>query len=133
MREMRDEHYAVLRRHMVEVIAIRAELAGEELGKAALDPRVMAALGRVPRHLFVPATVTPFAYHDLPLPRAEPREQLGRDRAGRLDPSTLGQPKPAPGRGGLGQECGGAHNSTSGSPPEHARVAAPEDRRETAS
>ena len=68
VREMREEHYAVLRRHMVEVVAIRAELAGEELGKAALDPRVMAALGRVPRHLFVPAAVAPFAYHDLPLP-----------------------------------------------------------------
>ena len=46
MQAMREEHFAVLRRHMVEVIAIHAELASEELGKAALDPRVLAAMAR---------------------------------------------------------------------------------------
>ena len=42
MGQMTEEHFAVLRRQMVEVIAISTELASEELGKAALD-RVMAA------------------------------------------------------------------------------------------
>ncbi|RVK95009.1 protein-L-isoaspartate O-methyltransferase, partial [Sinorhizobium meliloti] len=55
MKPMNEEHLAVLRRHMVEVVAIYADLASEELGKAALDERVMAAMLRVPRHLFVPA------------------------------------------------------------------------------
>src|SRR4051812_5989413 len=41
MRGMSEAHFAVLRRHMVEVIAIQAELASEELGKPALDPRVL--------------------------------------------------------------------------------------------
>ncbi|OAP36571.1 protein-L-isoaspartate O-methyltransferase [Sinorhizobium glycinis] len=68
MKPMNEEHLAVLRRHMVEVIAIYADLAGEELGKAALDERVMAAMLRVPRHLFVPAPAAPFAYQDTPLP-----------------------------------------------------------------
>ena len=68
MKPMNEEHYAILRRHMVEVIAIHVDLAGEELGKAALDERVMAAMRRVPRHHFVPAQLAPYAYQDMPLP-----------------------------------------------------------------
>ena len=68
MRQMSEAHFAVLRRHMVEVIAIQAELADEELGKAALDPRVLAAMGDVPRHRFVPSPLATLAYHDAPLP-----------------------------------------------------------------
>jgi protein-L-isoaspartate(D-aspartate) O-methyltransferase len=67
MKPMTEEHLAVLRRHMVELIEIRADLA-DELGKAALDERVIAAMRRVPRHHFVPAPVAPFAYEDTPLP-----------------------------------------------------------------
>ena len=44
------------------------ELASEELGKAALNQRVMAAMGRVPRHRFVPEPLAVVAYHDMPLP-----------------------------------------------------------------
>jgi protein-L-isoaspartate(D-aspartate) O-methyltransferase len=65
---MTEEHLAVLRRHMVELVAIHADLAREELGKAALDARVTAAMGRVPRHLFVPGPLAALAYHDAPLP-----------------------------------------------------------------
>jgi protein-L-isoaspartate(D-aspartate) O-methyltransferase len=65
---MNDRHLAVLRRHMAEVIEIHVELASEELGKAALDERVMAAIRRVPRHRFVPEPLVPHAYHDMPLP-----------------------------------------------------------------
>jgi protein-L-isoaspartate(D-aspartate) O-methyltransferase len=68
LKPMTDEHFATLRRHMVEMIAIHADLAEEELGKAALDERVMVAVGRVPRHLFVPAQLAPLAYLDTPLP-----------------------------------------------------------------
>ena len=68
MKPMNEDHLAVLRRHMVEVIAIHADLASEELGKAALDKRVMAAMRRVPRHLFIPVQVVPYAYQDMPLP-----------------------------------------------------------------
>ena len=68
MREMSEAHFAVLRRHMVEVIAIQVERADEELGKAALDPRVLAAMADVPRHRFVPLPLATLAYHDAPLP-----------------------------------------------------------------
>ena len=68
MKEMSEKHFAILHRHMVEVIAIQAELASEELGKAALDERVLAAMRRVPRHHFVLAPLAAFAYHDTPLP-----------------------------------------------------------------
>jgi protein-L-isoaspartate(D-aspartate) O-methyltransferase len=68
VKPMRDEHLAILRRHMVDVIAIHADLSEEELGKQALDERVLAAMGRVPRHLFVPAPLASLAYMDTPLP-----------------------------------------------------------------
>ena len=68
MKPMDEEHFAILRRHMVEVVAIHAELAVEELGKAALDGRVLAAMLRVPRHRFVPDSIARLAYHDGPLP-----------------------------------------------------------------
>jgi protein-L-isoaspartate(D-aspartate) O-methyltransferase len=68
MKPMTEEHLAVLRRHMVELIAIQVDLLEEELGKAALDGRVLEAMRRVPRHLFVPAPLAALAYDDRPLP-----------------------------------------------------------------
>jgi protein-L-isoaspartate(D-aspartate) O-methyltransferase len=68
MKPMNEAHFAILRRHMVEVVEIHAELMSEELGKAALDERVLAAMRRVPRHLFVPPPLVPLAYQDTPLP-----------------------------------------------------------------
>ena len=68
MKPMTDAHFAILRRHMADVIAIHAELTSEEIGRAAFDERVMAAMRQVPRHLFVPAPLAPHAYHDMPLP-----------------------------------------------------------------
>jgi protein-L-isoaspartate(D-aspartate) O-methyltransferase len=40
----------------------------DELGKAALDERVLAAMLKVPRHLFVPSALAHLAYEDVPLP-----------------------------------------------------------------
>jgi len=65
---MEERHFAILRRHMVEVIEIYVQLAHQVLGKAALDERVLAAMGRVPRHAFVPASLLRYAYGDMPLP-----------------------------------------------------------------
>jgi hypothetical protein len=47
MKPISEAHFAILRRHMVEVIGIQVELASEELGKAALD--TTWALGRCRR------------------------------------------------------------------------------------
>jgi protein-L-isoaspartate(D-aspartate) O-methyltransferase len=68
MKPMNEQHLAILRRHMVELIEIHADLASEELGKAALDQRVLQVMLEVPRHLFVPDAVAPYAYQDMPLP-----------------------------------------------------------------
>jgi protein-L-isoaspartate(D-aspartate) O-methyltransferase len=68
MKPMEEKHLAVLRRHMVEMIEIHADLASDELGKAVLDERVIDVMHEVPRHLFVPGMVAPYAYQDMPLP-----------------------------------------------------------------
>ena len=68
MKPMSEQHFAILRRHMVELIGIHMDLMSDELGKSALDERVAAALREVPRHLFVPPPLTALAYHDTPLP-----------------------------------------------------------------
>jgi protein-L-isoaspartate(D-aspartate) O-methyltransferase len=67
MKPMSEAHFAILRRHMVEVIEIQVDLASEELGKAALDERVLAAMRKVPRHRFVPSFLAPLAYQDTPI------------------------------------------------------------------
>ena len=61
-------HLVDLRLNMVDEIAQHALLSGDRLGKDALDERVMEALRRVPRHVFVPAEVRNYAYFDTPLP-----------------------------------------------------------------
>jgi len=68
MKPMNERHLAILRRHMVEMVAIHADLASDEIGKAELDERVMDAMRRVPRHLFVPAPLGLYSYQDTPLP-----------------------------------------------------------------
>jgi protein-L-isoaspartate(D-aspartate) O-methyltransferase len=42
------------RRAMVDEIAALARQTASETGRPSLDPRVIAVLGRVPRHRFVP-------------------------------------------------------------------------------
>ena len=68
MKPLNEKHFAVLRRHMVEVVEIQADLMSEELERAALDERVLTAMRRVPRHLFVPEQLAALAYQDTPLP-----------------------------------------------------------------
>ena len=68
MKSMGEKHFAILRRHMVETIAIHSDLMESELGKAAFDERVLAAMLKVPRHLFVPTPLAHVAYEDTPLP-----------------------------------------------------------------
>ena len=53
---------------MVREVALDAERTAEWIGKERLDPRVMEAIGRVPRHLFVPPALQGLAYANRPLP-----------------------------------------------------------------
>jgi protein-L-isoaspartate(D-aspartate) O-methyltransferase len=68
MKPMNEKHFAILRRHMVEIIGIHTDVIEDELGKSELDGRVTTAMLRVPRHLFVPEPLAPLAYEDRPLP-----------------------------------------------------------------
>jgi protein-L-isoaspartate(D-aspartate) O-methyltransferase len=65
---MHDDEYAEARQLMVAEIAAETIFSSGETGKAALDPRVLDALGRVPRHEFVPVELRPYAYVNSPLP-----------------------------------------------------------------
>ena len=62
------DEYAEARATMVRAVALDAERTAEWIGKERLDPRVMAAMGRVPRHLFVPPELESLAYENRPLP-----------------------------------------------------------------
>lgn len=65
---MTDNLLSLLQQQMVEVIVAHAHLVSEEIGKEALDERVLAVMRRVPRHGFVPVELAPYAYADQPLP-----------------------------------------------------------------
>ncbi|HYE27491.1 MAG TPA: protein-L-isoaspartate(D-aspartate) O-methyltransferase [Allosphingosinicella sp.] len=68
MKPMGEQHLALLRRHMVEIVDLHFDLASDEIGKDAPDSRLRAALLRVPRHLYVPHQLAVAAYQDTPLP-----------------------------------------------------------------
>src|SRR5229473_1518966 len=65
---MRAEDLEPLREHMLAVIAACAFALRDTIGKSAFDERVMTAMGKVPRHKFVPIEVQPYAYTNIPLP-----------------------------------------------------------------
>src|SRR3984957_3832543 len=56
------------RREMIAAIKLIAHPLVAEIGKAALDDRVLRAMAKVPRHEFVPLEVQPYAYLNRPLP-----------------------------------------------------------------
>ena len=61
-------HFEEQRREMVAAIRVFAEHLVTEIGKAALDDRVLNAMAKVPRHEFVPLEIQPYAYLNRPLP-----------------------------------------------------------------
>jgi protein-L-isoaspartate(D-aspartate) O-methyltransferase len=65
---MRTENLEALRKDMLAVIAAGAFALRDTIGKSAFDERVMTAMGKVPRHAFVPIELQPYAYANIPLP-----------------------------------------------------------------
>jgi protein-L-isoaspartate(D-aspartate) O-methyltransferase len=63
-----EPDFTNLRQLMLAEIAAKTIFATSYLGKAALHRRVMDAMGKVPRHEFVPFELRPYAYVDSPLP-----------------------------------------------------------------
>jgi protein-L-isoaspartate(D-aspartate) O-methyltransferase len=62
------DDFAAERRRMVEDISALVRETRAEIGKRALDERVMAVMAKVPRHEFVPADQRSHAYENRPLP-----------------------------------------------------------------
>src|ERR1043165_4686273 len=62
------DHFQQLRQHMVAEITAETIFVSGRIGKASLSERAMAAMGKVPRHEFVPIELQPYAYANVPLP-----------------------------------------------------------------
>ncbi|HRP98710.1 MAG TPA: protein-L-isoaspartate(D-aspartate) O-methyltransferase [Rhodocyclaceae bacterium] len=65
---MEEDLFATLRDEMIVEVVAETAMLGEQLGKDFLDARVIDAIGRVPRHEFVPLELKPYAYLNRPLP-----------------------------------------------------------------
>ena len=65
---MEDRHFLGARTDMVSEIAHHVRETSAQIGRESLDERVMDAVGRVPRHEFVPVELRGFAYVNSPLP-----------------------------------------------------------------
>jgi len=55
-------------RQMVAAIEADVRSTSRQIGRGALDPRVMEAMSQVPRHRFVPEKLSRHAYENRPLP-----------------------------------------------------------------
>jgi protein-L-isoaspartate(D-aspartate) O-methyltransferase len=65
---MSAEEFEVMRQHMLAEISAGTFHVSDLIGKTALDERVMTAMGKVPRHEFVPIELRLCAYANVPLP-----------------------------------------------------------------
>jgi|TARA_Y100000310_G_scaffold208693_1_gene209305 protein-L-isoaspartate(D-aspartate) O-methyltransferase len=65
------EEWAKMRERMVQEIASETYTTRHYLGKAELDEKVMQAIGKVPRHEFVPDQFQRDSYANQPLPIGE--------------------------------------------------------------
>ena len=68
MKPMTEQHLALFRRHMVEIVDMHFDLGEDEIGRAAPSDQLRRALMDVPRHLFVPESLMIMSYQDTPLP-----------------------------------------------------------------
>jgi protein-L-isoaspartate(D-aspartate) O-methyltransferase len=60
--------YEAARTKMLRVIQLEAYVTSEITGVLEIDDRVLAAMGKVPRHEFVAEPLARYAYEDTPLP-----------------------------------------------------------------
>jgi protein-L-isoaspartate(D-aspartate) O-methyltransferase len=65
---MSAEYFEEQRRQLIAAIRANTDQVAAQIGKAALDKRVLSAMAKVPRHEFVPIEVQPYAYLNMPLP-----------------------------------------------------------------
>jgi protein-L-isoaspartate(D-aspartate) O-methyltransferase len=62
-----SERFTAARQELVGLIEKHVQATRNYIDKQSLDPKVMAAMAAVPRHLFVPPDLQEFAYENRPL------------------------------------------------------------------
>jgi protein-L-isoaspartate(D-aspartate) O-methyltransferase len=67
--------FAAQRAKLVEWLGVETQLTADDTGIEQLDPRILAAIGKVPRHRFVPEPLRAYSYLPQPLP-VHPEQNL---------------------------------------------------------
>ena len=62
------DHFRDSREQMIRLIEADVRSTSDYLKQSSLEPRVLEAMARVPRHEFVPPHLVDLAYHNRPLP-----------------------------------------------------------------
>ena len=65
---MSVDYFEEQRRQMVAAIRVSTDQVAAQIGKNALDSRVLRAMAKVPRHEFVPIEIQQYAYLNRPVP-----------------------------------------------------------------
>jgi len=65
---MENRQHDLMRQQMIAEIVADAVFLTAQLGKSAFAPRVIEAMGKIPRHEFVPLELQSYAYINSPLP-----------------------------------------------------------------
>ncbi|HYC13245.1 MAG TPA: hypothetical protein VEC75_03295, partial [Stellaceae bacterium] len=65
---MENRQHELMRQQMIAEVVADAVFLTPQLGKAALDSRVIEVMGRIPRHEFVPVELQAYSYVNAPLP-----------------------------------------------------------------
>ena len=65
---MENGQHDLMRQQMIAEIVADAVFLTAQLGKSSFAPRVIDAMGRIPRHEFVPLELQAYAYLNSPLP-----------------------------------------------------------------
>ena len=65
---MENRQHELLRQQMIAEVVADVVFLTPQLGKSALDSRVIEVMGRIPRHEFVPIELQAYSYINSPLP-----------------------------------------------------------------
>lgn len=65
---MENRQHELMRRQMIAEVVADVVFLTPQIGKSALDSRVIGVMGRIPRHEFVPIELQAYSYINTPLP-----------------------------------------------------------------
>ncbi|MGH8711512.1 MAG: protein-L-isoaspartate O-methyltransferase family protein, partial [Burkholderiales bacterium] len=65
---MDKQQFDLMRQQMIGEVVAQTVFLTPQLGKAALNARVIEVMTKIPRHEFVPVELLPYAYLNRPLP-----------------------------------------------------------------